>query len=42
MDAFTFFVDVETIFSNYQTQGDSIPTNEDSGGSGNNAYCVIA
>ena len=42
MDAFTLFVDVDTVFTNEQTQGGSIPTNEDSGGSGNNAYCVIA
>lgn len=44
MDAFTFYITsgVDAIPINEKTDIESAPTDEDNGGSGNNAYCVIA
>ena len=42
MDAFTFYItSVDAIPINEKTEAELPPTDEDNGGSGNNAYCVI-
>lgn len=43
MDAFTFYItSVDAVPIDEKTEVESLPTDEESGGSGNNAYCVIA